>query len=57
MSKKVTVAGQTYDSRTVVSQLEKLHLPNHPKVNAIAIPVFKNEGMDEDGATEVRRAQ
>jgi hypothetical protein len=38
MSKKVEVAGQIYDSRTVINETERLHLPNHPKVNAIAIP-------------------
>ena len=39
MSKKIIVAGQQYDSRTIVEQTEKLKLPNHPKVNALAIPV------------------
>lgn len=38
MSKKVTVAGKDYDSRTIVTIPEKLKLPNHPRVNALAIP-------------------
>jgi len=54
MSKKVEVAGQVYDSRTIVEGVERLKLPNHPKVNAIAIPVFKNEGMDEVHAGVLR---
>jgi len=44
MSKKVTVAGTQYDSRTVVSQTERLNLPNHPKVNALAIPQMSEKG-------------
>lgn len=39
MSKKIQVAGSEYDSRSVVEAPEKLHLPNHPKVYAFAIPV------------------
>lgn len=39
MSKKVEVAGQLYDSRSVVESPERLHVPNHPKVYAFAIPV------------------
>jgi len=39
MSKKVIVAGQTYDSRTIVENVERLKFPNHPKINALAIPV------------------
>jgi hypothetical protein len=54
MSKKVEVAGQVYDSRTIVEGVERLKLPNHPKVNAIAIPVFKNEGVDEVHAGVLR---
>lgn len=38
MSKKIEVAGKTYDSRSVILQSEKLKIPNHPKVNALAIP-------------------
>lgn len=39
MSKKVEVAGQLYDSRSVVESPERLHVPNHPRVYAFAIPV------------------
>lgn len=39
MSKKVEVAGQVYDSRTIVENTEKLKLPNHPKVNALVVPI------------------
>lgn len=38
MSKKIEVAGKSYDSRSVILQSEKLKIPNHPKVNALAIP-------------------
>ena len=38
MSKKIQVAGETYDSRSVILKSEKLKIPNHPKVNALAIP-------------------
>lgn len=38
MSKKIEIAGKSYDSRSVILQSEKLKIPNHPKVNALAIP-------------------
>ena len=38
MSKKIEVAGNSYDSRSVILQTEKLKIPNHPKINALAIP-------------------
>jgi len=38
MSKKIKVAGKEYDSRSVVMQPEKLNLPNHPRVSAVATP-------------------
>ena len=44
MSKQIVVAGKKYDSRTVVSATEKLKLPNHPKVSAIAMPKTGEEG-------------
>lgn len=45
MSKRVIVAGQSYDSRTVVTKVEKLKLPNHPKVNALAVPIKEGENL------------
>lgn len=38
MSKKIEVAGKSYDSRSVIIESEKLKIPNHPKINALAIP-------------------
>lgn len=38
MSKKIEVAGKSYDSRSVILESEKLKIPNHPKINALAIP-------------------
>lgn len=43
MSKKIKVGGQEYDSRSVVDKAEILKLPNHPKVNAVVIPLIRNE--------------
>lgn len=44
MSKKVRVAGQEYDSRTIVAEPEKLKIPNHPTVIAMAVPNLR-EGI------------
>ncbi len=43
MSKKLIVGGKEYDSRSVIFKAERLHLPNHPKLNAIVIPKLQNE--------------
>ncbi len=42
MSKRISVAGKEYDSRSIITTAERLHLPNHPKVNAIVIPKLKD---------------
>lgn len=51
MSKKVEVAGNSYDSRTVVTDVERLNLPNHPRVNAVAYP--KMNGDKHSGKLKV----
>lgn len=51
MSKKILVAGQEYNSRTVVTDIEKLNLPNHPRVNAIVYP--KMNGNQHSGKLKV----
>ena len=45
MSKKIIVAGISYDSRTVVTDIERLKLPNHPKVKALVIPIKQGENL------------
>ena len=45
MSKKIIVAGISYDSRTVVTDIERLKLPNQPKVKALVIPIKQGENL------------